>query len=151
MLWMVVPTGIARSGKLLPGRISADSDAMITSPVFNPIGVRIYRFSPSSYSTSDIRQERLGSYSTVSTVAGASYLLRLKSIIRYMRLLPPPWNRCVTRPLLLRPPVLLIGVISGLCGSTGWFLPSCLVSSENVDIALNRRPGPVGLNCLIGI
>src|SRR5579872_7329089 len=77
--------------------------------------------------------------------------------MRYIRLLPPPWNRCVIRPLLLRPPVLWIGAISGLCGSTGWLprrrMPIALfrVSSANVETDRNRRPGPVGLYFRIGI
>src|SRR5579871_5461357 len=150
-LWMVVPTGMARSGRLLPGRMSAVSLAMIESPSFKPMGVRIYRFSPSSYSTSEIRQERLGSYSMVRTFAGTSFLFRLKSMMRYIRLWPPPWKRWVTRPLLLRPPVFLIGSRRGLCGSTGWFLPGFLVSSSKVETDRKRRAGPVGLYCRIGI
>src|SRR5947209_5201006 len=97
-----------------------------------------------------MRQERLGSYSMVRTVPGTSYLSRLKSMTRYMRLLPPPRCRAVTRPLLLRPPLFLSGSSSGLCGSTGWFLPSCLVNSENVETDRKRRPGVMGLYFRIG-
>ena len=44
-----------------------------------------------------MRQVRLGSYSIVKTVAGISYLFRLKSMTRYRRLFPPPvW--CVKLP-----------------------------------------------------
>ena len=40
-----------------------------------------------------MRAERLGSYSIASTFAGTLNLLRLKSIIRYKRLCPPPMIR----------------------------------------------------------
>src|SRR6516165_5685262 len=48
---------------------------------------------------------RLGSYSRRSTVAVISNLARLKSMIRYRLLLPPPRQRMVIRPVLLRPPL----------------------------------------------
>jgi hypothetical protein len=41
---------------------------------------------------------RFGSYSSRSTVADTSYLRRLKSMMRYERLWPPPMKRAVTRP-----------------------------------------------------
>ena len=52
---------------------------------------------------------RLGSYSIALTVAGMPSFWRLKSMMRYIRLLPPPWLRTVILPLLLRPPRFLIG------------------------------------------
>jgi hypothetical protein len=52
-----------------------------------------------------MRAVRLGSYSTVATLAGMPILSRLKSMIRYRCLWPPPRKRLVMRPLLLRPPV----------------------------------------------
>ena len=52
-----------------------------------------------------MRAVRLGSYSMVATLAGTSSLFRLKSIMRYWRLWPPPMWRVVIRPVLERPPV----------------------------------------------
>src|SRR5436189_5342677 len=87
-----------------------------------------------------MRAERFGSYSIVVTFAGMSRLSRLKSMMRYIRLWPPPRHHDVSSPLLLRPPVLLSGSTSGLYGS-------CVVISSNVCTVLNREPGDVGLNC----
>ncbi len=50
---------------------------------------------------------RLGSYSIAATLAGMPSLRRLKSIVRYRRLAPPPRWRAVLRPLTLRPPDLV--------------------------------------------
>src|ERR1700742_4219911 len=47
---------------------------------------------------------RFGSYSIAATLAGTPSLSRLKSILRYRRLAPPPRWREVLRPLELRPP-----------------------------------------------
>ena len=47
---------------------------------------------------------RFGSYSIDATRAGTPSFVRLKSILRYSRLAPPPRWRDVLRPLLLRPP-----------------------------------------------
>ena len=55
------------------------------------------------------------------------------------------------RPLLFRPPVCLIGLMSGLYGSTGCLFPSFFVSSEKVETDRNLVPGVVGLYFLIGI
>ncbi len=71
-----------------------------------------------------MRAERFGSYSIVDTFAGMSRLSRLKSMMRYIRLWPPPRHHDVSSPRLLRPPVLLSGSTSGLCGS-------CVVISSN--------------------
>src|SRR5215218_82079 len=91
-----------------------------------------------------MRAERFGSYSTVATFAGMSRLSRLKSMMRYIRLWPPPRHQEVRCPWLLRPPVLFIGSISGLYGS--W-----VVISSKVWTVWKRLPGEVGLNFLIPI
>src|SRR5476649_1227437 len=91
-----------------------------------------------------MRDERFGSYSIVDTFAGTSYLFRLKSMMRYIRLCPPPRHQDVRCPWLLRPPVLRIGSMSALCGS--W-----VVISSNVGTVWNRVPGEVGLSLRNGI
>src|SRR5581483_3679950 len=91
-----------------------------------------------------MRADRFGSYSIVDTVAGMSRLSRLKSMMRYMRLWPPPRHHDVSCPRLFRPPVLLSGSTSGLYG---W----SVVISSNVCTVWNREPGDVGLNLRIGI
>src|SRR5262245_34837403 len=91
-----------------------------------------------------MRAERFGSYSIVDTVAGMSRLSRLKSMIRYIRLWPPPRHHEVSSPRLLRPPERCSGSTSGLCGS-------CVVISSNTCTVWNRCPGDVGLNLRIGI
>src|SRR5665648_67888 len=85
-----------------------------------------------------MRAERFGSYSIVATLAGISSLFRLKSILRYWRLCPPPWCRVVMRPLLLRPPRLGSGSNSDFSGAV-------LVISAKSETVWNRRPGEVGL------
>ena len=52
---------------------------------------------------------RLGSYSMVLTVAGTSSFWRLKSMMRYLVRLPPPWCRTVILPVLLRPLCFFMG------------------------------------------
>src|SRR3954453_23627727 len=91
-----------------------------------------------------MRAERFGSYSIAATLAGTPSLTRLKSMMRYWRLWPPPWWRVVMRPLLLRPPVLL-------SGSTSDFSGAFLVTSSNEETAMKRRPGLVGLYFLTAI
>src|SRR5580698_1435600 len=86
-----------------------------------------------------MRAVRLGSYSTVATVAGTPSLLRRKSMRRKRRLWPPPRKREVMRPLLLRPPlfdVLSVSVFSGR-------LPCD--SSEKSGATRPRLPGVVAL------
>src|SRR3954470_23570763 len=91
-----------------------------------------------------MRDDRFGSYSIVDTLAGTSYLFRLKSMIRYIRLWPPPRHQDVRCPALLRPPVLRIGSISALCGS-------CVVISSKIGTVWNRVPGDVGLSLRNGM
>ena len=91
-----------------------------------------------------MRAERFGSYSTVVTLAGMSNLFRLKSMMRYIRLCPPPRHQDVRCPALLRPPVLCSGSTSGLYGS-------CVVTSSKVGTVWNRVPGDVGLSLRNGI
>jgi hypothetical protein len=85
-----------------------------------------------------MRADRFGSYSTAATRAGTPSFWRLKSMIRYRRLWPPPTWRVVMRPLLFRPPVL-------------WILPSSdfsgvvFVTSSKSEEVTKRRPGDVGL------
>ncbi len=52
----------------------------------------------------------------VATVAGIPILSRLKSMMRSLRLCPPPIKRMVVSPELRRPPVRGLGSSSGLCG-----------------------------------
>ena len=60
---------------------------------------------------------RFGSYSIAATLAGTPSLRRLKSILRYLRLAPPPRWREVTRPWALRPPDLRSPSVSDFSGS----------------------------------
>src|SRR5436309_13070356 len=79
-----------------------------------------------------------------ATLAGTPSLRRLKSILRYSRLAPPPRCREVLRPWTLRPPDLLRPSVSDFSGSAR-------VSSEKSGYITNRRPGLVGLGLRIGI
>src|SRR3954447_24606504 len=88
--------------------------------------------------------ERLGSYSMAATLAGTPSLRRLKSILRYRRLAPPPRWRAVLRPLLLRPP-------DFFRPSVRLFSGSVLVITEKSAYVENRRPGLVGLGLRMGI
>ncbi len=85
-----------------------------------------------------MRDDRFGSYSTVTTFPGMSRLSRLKSMTRYIRLWPPPRHQTVSSPRLLRPPDLRSGSVSGLCGVS-------VVISSNTWTVWNRRPADVGL------
>src|SRR6478735_10208454 len=76
---------------------------------------------------------RFGSYSMAATFAGTPSLVRLKSILRYRRLAPPPRCRAVLRPSALRPP--------------DFFRPSTRVRSGSLFVisaksgnVMNRRP-----------
>src|ERR1700722_13598014 len=87
---------------------------------------------------------RFGSYSSRSTVAGASTLSRLKSTMRSAFLWPPPRKRTVMRPVLLRPPFSDLPSVSALTGLPLW-------SPLRSTITNWRRPGVVGLNDLRAI
>src|SRR3954464_656658 len=133
-----------RRGNALPTRMSASAPLTTFCPTFNPSGCRMYRFSPSAYASSAMRDERFGSYSIVVTVAGIPLLSRLKSMMRSLRLWPPPINRIVVSPELRRPPVRGFGSTSGLCG--------CLVViSSLTSVVRYRKVCVVGLYVLIGI
>src|ERR671921_1636266 len=88
--------------------------------------------------------DRLGSYSSRSTVAATSQVRRLKSMTRYFCLWPPAIPRDVTWPLLLRPPVLRLPSVRALTG-----LPF-----HSDDLSTRIRPRcdeVVGLYCLSAI
>src|SRR5437763_5062286 len=88
--------------------------------------------------------DRLGSYSMCATFAGTPSLRRLKSIVRYSRLAPPPRWREVLRPFALRPPDFLSPSVSDFSGSER-------VISAKSGYVTNRRPGEVGLGLRTGI
>src|SRR4051794_19828060 len=91
-----------------------------------------------------MRAVRFGSYSMAMTRAGMPILFRFQSMMRYIRLWPPPRWRVVIRPLLLRPAVFFIGSVSAFSGLV-------LVISSKVGTDIPRRPGEVGLYVLTGI
>ena len=83
-------------------------------------------------------QVRLGSYWMLSTSAGWPSLSRLKSMIRYIRLAPPPRCRQVILPLKFLPPCFLTG-------SSSLFSGVVLVTSSRRLTELNRLPAEVFL------
>ena len=86
-----------------------------------------------------MRAVRLGSYSMAATTAGMPALSRLKSIDRdTLACAPPPMNRDVMRPVLLRPPVRFLPFTSDFSGVS-------LVMSSRDTTVWNRRVGVVGL------
>src|SRR5262249_57183641 len=87
-----------------------------------------------------MRAERLGSYSTATTVAQTLSLRRLKSMTRYIRLWPPPRKREVMTPWLLRPPFLGLGSSRDFSG----LRLRSVISAKSLTEA-PRRPGVVGL------
>src|SRR3954451_12564286 len=87
---------------------------------------------------------RLGSYSIAATLAGMPSRRRLKSILRYRRLAPPPRWRDVLRPLTLRPPDFLSPSVSDFSGVD-------FVISAKSEYVTKRRPVLVGLGLRIGI
>src|SRR5258708_5712521 len=91
-----------------------------------------------------MRAERFGSYSIPITSAATSRLRRLKSILRYFCLCPPPMCREVNRPRLLRPP-------DRFFGSTRLFSGFHFVSSSKAGRDLNRRTGVSGRKVLSAI
>src|SRR5215212_3771253 len=89
--------------------------------------------------------DRFGSYSIAATRAGTPSLrLRLKSILRYRRLAPPPRWRAVLRPLELRPPDFFRPSVRVFSGSV-------LVMTLKSAYVTKRRPALVGLGLRIGI
>src|SRR3954447_9698777 len=88
--------------------------------------------------------ERFGSYSIAATLAGTPSLRRLKSILRYRRLAPPPRWRAVLRPLALRPPDFFRPSVRVFSGSV-------LVMTLKSAYVMKRRPGLVGLGLRIGM
>src|ERR1700761_9237285 len=88
---------------------------------------------------------RFGSYSIDATFAGTLSLVRLKSILRYRRLAPPPRWRAVLRPSALRPPDFLTRP------STSERSGSVLVISAKSGYVTNRRPGEVGFGLRTGM
>src|SRR5205814_7933420 len=91
-----------------------------------------------------MRDVRFGSYSTAATLAGMPNFSRRKSIRRYRRLCPPPCQRLVMWPLLLRPPVRRNGSSSDFSGSV-------FVTSAKSETERNRVPGVIGRNCRMPI
>src|SRR6516164_6464894 len=91
-----------------------------------------------------MRAERFGSYSIEATVAGMPNLSRLKSMIRSLRLCPPPRCQMVRSPELRRPPVRCLGSVSGLYGRF-------VVRSSLTVVVVNRRVGVTGLEVLIAM
>src|SRR5271154_3938527 len=73
-----------------------------------------------------------------ATLAGTPSLSRLKSMIRYCCLWPPPRCREVLRPWLLRPPV------RGLAASNDFSGRSRVISAKS-ETVWKRRPALVGL------
>src|SRR3954462_633987 len=88
--------------------------------------------------------ERFGSYSIEATLAGTPSLVRLKSILRYRRLAPPPRWRAVLRPSALRPPDFFRPSTSERSGSV-------FVISAKSGYVTKRRPGEVGFGLRIGM
>src|SRR5579872_4570663 len=140
-LWIVMPSGMFFIGMQWPTRGSDFCPLMTLSPTLSPSGAMMYAFSPSSYWTSAMRAERLGSYSIDCTVAQTSSFLRLKSMTRYIFLWPPPRKRVQTMPWLLRPPFFGLGRNRDFSGR--FFLPR--VRSEKSLTEPPRRPALVGL------
>ena len=80
MQCIIVPTGMLFKGRVLPVFIGALFPDEIASPSLSPFGAIIYLLSPSLYKTRAICEERLGSYSILSTTADILSLFLLKSI-----------------------------------------------------------------------
>jgi hypothetical protein len=86
-----------------------------------------------------MRAERFGSYSMCRTVPGTPNLFRLKSMIRYFCLCPPPRRRIAMWPWLSRPPLFLSGSVSDFSGVER-------VISAKSEIERKRVPFVTGLN-----
>ena len=92
-----------RSGATLSPAITCRADPQVhPAPECNSVRRR-------GYLIRAMRAERFGSYSIPITSAATPRLRRLKSTLRYFCLWPPPMWRDVSRPMLLRPPVLFFG------------------------------------------
>src|SRR5690554_5373102 len=85
-----------------------------------------------------------GSYSMVLTTPGIPYLSRLKSMIRYARLWPPPLRRTLMRPKVSLPAFLLRPLVKDFSGLLA-------VSSLKTKVVFWRRPGVLGLYVLSAI
>ena len=48
MLWITVPTGMFSSGNAFPTLISASGPETTVMPTSNPLGAKMYAFTPSS-------------------------------------------------------------------------------------------------------
>src|SRR3989475_12581094 len=81
-----------------------------------------------------MRHVRFGSYSIAVTLAGTPNFSRRKSMRRYWRLWPPPRQRVVMCPLLLRPPVFVSGSTSERSGSV--FVTSAKSETDRKRVAL---------------
>ena len=91
-----------------------------------------------------MRAERLGSYSMEATLPGTPTLSRLKSTMRYIRLLPPPLCLVVILPLLFLPALPFRGRSRDF---SGFFL----VISSKEGRAASLVPGVFGLGILRGM
>src|SRR4051812_17557437 len=91
-----------------------------------------------------MKAERFGSYSRRSILPTTSNLRRLKSIMRYRRLAPPPRKRTAMRPPPPRPPDLVRPSTRDFSGRPLW-------SSDLSTSTSWRRPGEVGLYCFKAI
>src|SRR5687768_2574014 len=91
-----------------------------------------------------MRAVRFGSYSMEWTLPGTPVLSRRKSMMRRRLFAPPPRWRTVMRPWLLRPACRRRGATSDFSGFER------VISSKPWPLA-PRRPGDVGLYCLIGM
>src|SRR5579859_833644 len=87
---------------------------------------------------------RFGSYSRRTTSAGMSRFVRLKSTTRKRRLWPPPRQRTVMRPWLLRPPCSRLPSVSAFTGGP-------FQSSLRSTITSWRWLGVTGLKVLSAI
>src|SRR5258708_2251607 len=139
MLCTVVPSGISESGTAFPVRLSEPGPEMTRSPWCSPFGCRMYRFSPSAYTIRAMRALRFGSYSISETLPGIPNLFRLKSILRYCRLCPPPRWRDVRWPWLLRPPDFLSGSSSDFSGSARVISSKPLTDLKRVAAVIGRN------------
>ena len=88
-----------------------------------------------------MRQVRFGSYSIDTTVAQTLSLMRLKSMMRYIRLWPPPRKRDADDALEVAAALLLgCGISSDF---SGFFLRSVISAKSLTDPP--RRPAVTGL------